>query len=328
MLAGEDAVSETALPPLGLPHERFLLAYQHPNQALPLAPILMLGLGVPLEQVKNGVYACLQAIHLHATRDHLILTNPALLALSPADATALFTAAKPLLEEDFGTTPFFPHHTYWFVKLGLVAADFVTLNTHSTDQAHGRNIDWWSPRDTTSEGVAKRWRKLQNEIQMLWHIDSTNDAREEQGLPRVNSIWLSGIGALADIYAPPEIKGATTLIGDHLLLAGLAQYLNKPYMQENDGLASDFTKPNNLLVGAFAWLNKPAQIWPQLCAALLARHLDEIAIIDFPNTVPRERIFTRNELLPNKGLMAMLQPLLFWRSPTSPSWEDFIGKNP
>jgi hypothetical protein len=233
-----------------------------------------------------------------------------------------------LLAEDFGNTPFIPHHAYWFVKLGLVAADFATLNTHSTDQAHGRNIDWWSPRDSTSEGVAKRWRKLQNEIQMLWHIDSTNDAREEQGLPRVNSIWLSGIGALADVYVPPEIEKATTLIGEHLLLAGLAQYLNKPYMHENNGLASDFTKPNNPLVGAFAWLNKPADIWPKLSAALLAGHLDEIVIIDFPTAAPRERIFTRNELLPNKGLMAMLQPLLFWRSPTSPSWEDFIGKNP
>ena len=283
---------------------------------------------MPLEQVKNGVFACLQAIHLHATRDHLILTNPALLALSPADGSALFTAAKPLLEEDFGTAPFIPHHAYWFVELGIAAADFATLNTHSTDQAHGRNIDWWSPRDTTSEGVAKRWRKLQNEIQMLWHIHSTNAAREEQGLPRVNSIWLSGIGALADVYAPPEIEKATALIGDHLLLTGLAQYLNKPHMNENDGLARDFAKPNNALIGAFAWLNKPADIWPKLCTALLAGHLDEIAIIDFPTATPRKRLFTCSDLLPNKGVMTILQPLLFWRLPAQPSWEDFMKKNP
>ena len=99
-------------------------------------------------------------------------------------------------------------------------------------------------------------------------------------------------------------------------------------MHEIDGLARDFAKTNNPLVGAFAWLNKPAEIWPQLCSALLAGHLDEIAIIDFPTAQPRERLFTRSDLLPNKGLLSILQPLLFWRSPAQPSWEDFMEKNP
>jgi hypothetical protein len=99
-------------------------------------------------------------------------------------------------------------------------------------------------------------------------------------------------------------------------------------MHENNSLASDFTKPNNPLVGAFAWLNNPADIWLKLSAALLAGHLDEIAIIDFPTAAPRKRLFTRNDLLPNKGLLEILQPLLFWRSPAQPSWEDFMEKNP
>jgi len=99
-------------------------------------------------------------------------------------------------------------------------------------------------------------------------------------------------------------------------------------MHEIDNLASDFAKPNNPLVGAFAWLNRPADIWPKLCAALLAGHLDEIAIIDFPTATPRKRLFTRSDLLPNKGVMTILQPLLFWRLPALPSWEDFMKKNP
>ncbi len=328
MLAGEDALADTAIePPVGLPHERFLLAYAHPKQALPLAPILMLGLGLPQEQVKNRVFACLQAIHLHATRDHLILTNPALLALSPADGSALFTAAKPLLAEDFGTTPINPHHAYWFVELGLAVTEFATLNTHSTDQTHGRNIDWWSPRDTSLEGVAKRWRKLQNEIQMLWHIDPTNDQREEQGLPRVNSIWLSGIGALADVHIPPAIQEATALIGDHLLLTGLARYLNKPSIADKPSSTIDFAQPNNPFIGAFAWLNKPAEIWPQLSTALLAGQLDELIVIDFPSAEPRQRTITRADLLPTKGFGSLLRSLLFWQTYTPPSWQDLLESN-
>ena len=70
MLSGEDALDmlETKdSPQKGLPHERFLL-----GELVPLAPVLLLGQSDQAVN-PNEVIACLQPVHLHATRDHLIL---------------------------------------------------------------------------------------------------------------------------------------------------------------------------------------------------------------------------------------------------------------
>ena len=69
MLSGEDALELDNHPigsaPLnGLPHERFLL-----GEKVPAAPILLLGQS-QLTVNPNEMIACLQPVHLHATRDH------------------------------------------------------------------------------------------------------------------------------------------------------------------------------------------------------------------------------------------------------------------
>jgi hypothetical protein len=60
--------------------------------------------------------------------------------------------------------------------------------------------DWWPMGDHW-----RAWRKRVNEIQMAWHDHPVNLARERQGLPAVNSIWLFG-GA-----APFEVNDAAGL---------------------------------------------------------------------------------------------------------------------
>ena len=73
MLPGEDALDpgdERVMgdrPVKGLPHERFLL-----GDLVPLAPALLLG-QTSQNVNPSEVIACLQPVHLHATRDHLIL---------------------------------------------------------------------------------------------------------------------------------------------------------------------------------------------------------------------------------------------------------------
>lgn len=47
--------------------------------------------------------------------------------------------------------------------------------------------DWWPQHESLRE-----WRKLLNEIQMVWHDHPVNEARAAQGLPLVNSLWLYG----------------------------------------------------------------------------------------------------------------------------------------
>lgn len=300
LLSGDDAVADSLqnAPTRGLPHERFLL-----GDAVPTAPFELLGLrGGSIDS--NAVLACIQPIHLHATRDHLVLMHPDHIPLTAAESAALLEEAEPLLQDEFKAEVIVadPHH--WFIN----PAHFASLATHSVDQAHGRNIDWWLPRDTTVVGRARAWRKLQNEIQMLWHISPINETRQANGLPAINSIWISGIGSIGDLQAPDNLRMASHIITDHPVLKGVAIHLTIPHR-------SDVTA--DTLIGGFAWLKDPAAIWPMLQSALLDETLDELELIDFPNGVLRQRTIQKNDI--KKGAWA------FWRAPTLLSWQELTG---
>ena len=299
MLSGEDALDlddAQALggPPQGLPHEQFLL-----GNLVPIAPVLLLGQS---NQALNPqeIIACLQPVHLHATRDHLILMGQNQIDLTADESTSLLKAAMPFIEEDFKSAILYQGQHYWFIPAG----PFASLISHSVDQAHGRNIDWWMPRDSHEVGIAKRWRKLQNEIQMLWHIDPVNEAREMRGLPSINSLWISGIGKLTDLNAPDVIKTSQCLYGSHPLLAGLAKYYNI-----TRSIQIDYQD----LANTFAWLENPAEVWPLLSKALLEKQLQEILIIDFPKGKKRERIFNAKDLHPKSWA--------FWKKSEPLSWK-------
>ena len=300
LLSGDDAVADSlqTVPTKGLPHERFLL-----GDGVPAAPFTLLGLqGGVIDP--NAVLACIQPVHLHATRDHLVLMHPDHIPLTAAEAAALLEEAKPLFQDEFKAEILAADPCHWFIK----PAHFVSLATHSVDQAHGRNIDWWLPRDTTEAGKARAWRKLQNEIQMLWHISPINEARQASGLPAINSIWISGIGSTTDLQAPNEMRVASHIITDHPVLKGMAVHLNIPHRNEvvADGL-----------IGGFAWLKDPSAIWPMLQSALLDETLDELELIDFPNGVLRKRSIQKSDI--KKGSWA------FWRAPTLLSWQELTG---
>ena len=300
MVSGEDVLDiedtrDVNRPPQGLPHEKFLL-----GDLVPIAPVLLLGQSnQPINP--QEIIACLQPVHLHATRDHLILMGQNQIDLTVDESASLLKAALPFIEEDFKSTVLYQGQHYWFIPAG----PFASLATHSVDQAHGRNIDWWMPRDSHEEGIAKRWRKLQNEIQMLWHIDPVNEAREMSGLPSINSLWISGIGKLADLQSPKLIQKSQYLYGTHPLLAGLAKHYN---------IAHNSQINHQSLGNAFAWLENPAEVWPLLSKALIDKKLQEILIIDFPKGKKRERIFTAKDL--------HLKSWAFWKKTEPLTWKE------
>ena len=301
MVSGEDTVDtglERDTPPNGLPQERFLLGDQ-----LPIAPVLLLGQS-DLAVNPNEAIACLQPVHLHATRDHLILMAQSQIDLTANESANLLQVALPFIEGDFRGKVLFQGRRDWFIAAG----PFASLATHSIDQTHGRNIDWWMPRDTNEAGIAKLWRKLQNEIQMLWHIDPVNQEREQGGYPSINSLWISGIGKLADIQTPQLLEHVNRIYGDHPLLVGLAKYLAIPQQRE-----IDFSKLQN----TFAWINHPESIWDDLRRALLTKELDEIEVIDFPKGQTRHRIITAKDL--NKKSWA------FWKKSEPLAWQAIIS---
>jgi hypothetical protein len=224
--------------------------------------------------------------------------------LTANESTKLLEVALPFIEEDFRNKVLFQGQRDWFIPAG----PFASLATHSIDQAHGRNIDWWMPRDTSELGIAKLWRKLQNEIQMLWHIDPVNEERAQRGLPSINSLWIGGIGKLADIQVPEFLGNVSHIYGDHPLLTGLAKYLEVP--QQNE---IDFSKLQN----TFAWIDRPERIWDDLRKTLLNNELEEIEIIDFPKGQTRHRIFTAKDL--NK------KSWVFWKKSEPLTWKEIIS---
>ncbi|CAM3614476.1 hypothetical protein [Polynucleobacter brandtiae] len=311
MISGEDG-SDSGIepkqhqdsPPAGLPQERFLL-----GDKLAIAPVLLLGQS-NLTLDPDQIIACLQPVHLHATRDHLILMAQSQIDLTPDESAALLKEALSLIEADFQAAVLFQGQHAWFIPAG----PFASLATHSIDQAHGRNIDWWMPRDTHESGIAKLWRKLQNEIQMLWHIGSVNEERTQKGLPSINSLWISGIGKLQDVTAPDCLQHASSLYGDHPLLAGLAKHLGIPH--ESNG---HFSRLVNLESAGniFAWVNKPQELWHDLSDALLNQNLFEVEIIDFPTGKPRQRIITARDL--------HQKTWAFWKKRTPLSWQAIVS---
>lgn len=181
-----------------LPHERWLCGHTE-DQSPPIAPTLKQVLGI--SQPTAGHWFVLQPIHLHVARDHLVLTDYRQLGLSDTESRALFDATLPLFT-DAGRELVYGNARYWFVR----ADAWADFRTCSPDAACGHNIDLWVPSGT----AARDWRRLHNEVQMLWHQLALNEERETRGELRVNAVWLWG-GSSADTHDPGTDRYAARL---------------------------------------------------------------------------------------------------------------------
>lgn len=177
-----------------LPHEAWLarqlgLAAPADTDA-PLAGAVMRGLGMAAE---GGHWFMVHPVHIQMARTHLSMADPRRLALTDADARALFETAQPYFEE-LGKELRYGDAGTWFLR----ADDWAGLQTASPDNASGMNLSDWMPAGAQALAL----RKLQNEIQMLWHEHPVNQARQARGLAPVNSFWLwAGAGATAQAPA-------------------------------------------------------------------------------------------------------------------------------
>ncbi|WP_374583300.1 hypothetical protein [Pseudoduganella sp.] len=155
-----------------LPHESWLAQ----AAGLPLADAVMRGFGLA---PADGHWFIVHPVHIQLARNHLVLADTRRLQLAEADARVLFDLAKPFFDElvwgDANT---------WFMR----ADAWQGLDTASPDAAMGSNLADWMPAGPTALG----FKKLQNEIQMLWHEHPVNEARQQRGLAPVNSFWMWG----------------------------------------------------------------------------------------------------------------------------------------
>lgn len=134
--------------------------------------------------------------HLQVGTDQVRLSDAALLGLDEAESRALLEAAAPYFAEDG------MHLTYFAPTAWLATGEPLRdLLTWSTDRLVGRRLTPGTMHFTGSR-FAPLWRRLQNEMQMLFYAQRVNDERTQSGQPLVNAIWLTGAGAL-DALPPP-----------------------------------------------------------------------------------------------------------------------------
>jgi hypothetical protein len=135
-------------------------------------------------------------------REHATLSDPAALALTGEESRTLLAAMQPYFETD-GITLHYAAPGRWLAE-GEV---FRSLPTASLDRVLGRNVDAWLPPAANARDL----RRLQNEMQMLLYTHPLNDVRAARRQLPVNSIWISGTGALpnealAELPASPDIS--------------------------------------------------------------------------------------------------------------------------
>ena len=200
LLSHASAVRRDAFEPYAplLPHEQWLIGSRRDNSP-PIAHALMQQLGMSAEP---GYWLVLEPAHFHVARDHLVLTDRRQLNIDDTTSRTLFDAARPLFEE-LGYTLRYGTARHWFLR----ADAWSELRTCTPDAACGHNIDVWLPR-----GAGERdWRRLHNEVQMLWHAHAINDAREQHGERRINALWLWGGSAGPDVQATQQHAQAAGL---------------------------------------------------------------------------------------------------------------------
>ena len=254
--------------------------------------ILLLGNKVPIAAKLRGLsddqpHICLELVHLHATRDHVVLMDPSLLRITPEEEIALRTSVMETLEHFLGSLgEFYPHR--WIYPAG----EFTELLTHTPSLASGLNIDIWMPKDTHTPGLAKKWRRLQNEIQMIWHDHPVNEARLARGELTVNSVWLYGIGSLADISQHPVLKDVHHLFSNHILGSALDNRIT-PLSLEN------VIPKDNQHHFVFAQDLKPAQwddYWNTSMQAMQQKILDQITLYRYQNGKLQHHVLQPKEL--------------------------------
>lgn len=181
-----------------MPYELQLLAHHlgpqgmQANSGAALAALARLD-GIELNPDQS--WALLTPVHFAIGQEGIQLASE-LPTLEPEAAQALLASIQPTLQES-GLTVILGAPQRWYVSGDWLA----TLQTSSLMRASGQLVADHLPRSTSSHAdgnarlpqdePARRWRRLQNEIQMLWHDHPVNQQRQQKGILPINSIWIS-----------------------------------------------------------------------------------------------------------------------------------------
>lgn len=128
-----------------------------------------------------------ELVNISPSRDGAVLIPARELAIDEADIHELFhSAVQGVADTDFKLHP--TGKTHWRLDLPQGYAPACA----SPELVHTTSVnDWWR-----QDIHGRPWRRLVNELQMLWFDHPVNQRRHERGLLPINSLWLFG-GATA-----------------------------------------------------------------------------------------------------------------------------------
>lgn len=149
---------------------------------------------------------------LHIGLDHLVLMPAASIGLSAEESDALLEASQAWLAGEPIRITSVTAGLWQLTELEPSRTRFDEMRGASSRQACGRNIDIWLPKGPAARG----WRRLANELQMLWHQHPVNLRRSEAGLPVINGLWFEGRAL------PLAARPFDLIVSDDPVLAGLA----------------------------------------------------------------------------------------------------------
>jgi len=152
----------------------------------PEGAVNVLGEGLEPE---NACWMRADPIHLQADRDRLLLFNSEHMNISMQEAETIASDFNRHFAAE-GLRVITPSPDRWYITL----EDCPVIKTHSSSQVVGRHIEHFMPAGAD----ARRWRQLNNEMQMLLFQSLVNQQREAGGRLTINGIWLSGTGRLPE----------------------------------------------------------------------------------------------------------------------------------
>ena len=170
---------------------------------------------------------CLRAdpVHLQVDRDHARLLGGAALELSTAEALALAESLNAHFSED-GIHLKVDEALRWY----LTCDRKLDVDMSPPGYAAGRNVEHFLPGGDSSG----YWNAFLTEVQMLLHSHPVNQYRRAHDQLAVNSVWLWGGGALADI---DHREGTHPVYADGGLPSAMAKRLGQrvlPLPSQND----------------------------------------------------------------------------------------------
>ena len=153
---------------------------------------------------------------VRADRDRVVMLGNTLLDIAEEELLQLVDELNGLFRED-GWELEAANARRWYLRLN---GDPHLLTT-PLGEVIGQDILPAMPQGPN----ARRWRSLLNEVQMMLHASTVNQARERRGTAAVNSVWFWGGGVLPNI--PRDVW--SQVWSNEALATGLADMAGVPH---------------------------------------------------------------------------------------------------